>query len=285
MLRKPLGLSAENLARIMDPILPFLRYPGGKRRMLDFLSEHLPSHCDVEDRFIEPFVGGGAIYFYLRPKRAVLSDLNSELITIYKGIKTHPERVWRLYRSFPSGKTGYKAIRMLDSSKLGLAQNAARSLYLNRTCFKGMWRHNLLGKFNVGYGGEARRWAVSRKRLFEISKALKTAVLRVSDFESVINSATTRDFLFLDPPYRPGAKEQINGHYVGKQFTFSDHQRLAKALILADRKGVRWAMTTSAHADIRALFRGFRLVKVPKGTGRSPGIMAASPGEVLILNN
>lgn len=110
--------------------------------MLTFLSAHLPQPKLIPGRFIEPFVGGGALYFHLRPKRAILADLNTELIDIYRGIKENPDRVWRIYRSFPGTKRAYKQIRDCDSSSLTLYQKAARSLYLNRTCFKGMWRHN-----------------------------------------------------------------------------------------------------------------------------------------------
>src|ERR1700761_2555476 len=111
----------------MIQIPSFLRYPGGKRRMLDFLSDHLPTRQQIEGRFIEPFVGGGAIYFFLRPYRALLSDLNEELISIYWGLKFHPKRVWQLYSTFPSGKRGYNAVRKLNPIQLGPAQKAARS--------------------------------------------------------------------------------------------------------------------------------------------------------------
>src|SRR5712671_2620394 len=134
-----------------DRLTTFLRYPGSKRRMLDFLSPRLPTRNEIAGRFIEPFVGGGAVFFSVRPKKAVLGDLNPELMDIYKGIRANPDRVWRIYRGFPTTKRNYWKVRDGNLSDLSLTHRAARSLYLNRTCFKGMWRHNLRGKFNVGY--------------------------------------------------------------------------------------------------------------------------------------
>src|SRR5258708_101036 len=95
----------------LSQLTAFLRYPGGKRRMLAFLSNHLPTAKQISGRFIEPFVGGGAIYFYLRPKKALLADLNTELIDLYRGISDNPDRVWRIYRTYPRGKTAYQRIR------------------------------------------------------------------------------------------------------------------------------------------------------------------------------
>src|SRR4029077_12779442 len=191
----------------------FLRYPGSKRRMLSFLADHLPNPASIPGRFIEPFVGGGVIYFHLRPRSAVLADVNEELIELYRGISANPGRVWQVYRQYPNTKRGYQKVRDMAVNRLSLPQRAARSLFLNRTCFKGMWRHNLNGKFNIGYGGQSRRWAIRRRDLFEISRLLRTAFLECSDFEPIIARARKADYLFLDPPYRPAEREQLHQHY------------------------------------------------------------------------
>lgn len=252
--------------------------------MLSFLSDRLPRAEDIVGKFIEPFVGGGAIYFYLQPKRALLSDLNTELMELYRGIQGSPDRVWRIYRKYPRGKEAYKHIRGLIVEDLTLAQRAARSLYLNRTCFKGMWRHNLEGRFNVGYGGESRRWSIARKHLFTIADLLSAVRLKCCDFEPTIESAKCGDYIFVDPPYRPGAKEQTTEHYTGRQFNFRDHKRLASALRSADKRNIRWSMTVSDHPDILKLYRGFSITGIPVGTGRQIGIMARNSGEALIAN-
>ena len=174
--------------------LNFLRYPGSKRRVLGFLTERLPSGAQISGKFIEPFVGGGAIYFCLQPRRAILADLNKELVDIYLGISNRPESVWRIYRTFPATKAAYRQIRALDRDVLTPSRRAARSLYLNRTCFKGMWRHNSKGIFNVGYGGQSRRWAISRKGLFRISELLRNAEILCCDFEQTISAARAEEF-------------------------------------------------------------------------------------------
>ena len=252
--------------------------------MLQFLSAYLPAASLISGRFIEPFVGGGAIYFYLQPKKALLSDLNPELMDLYRGISENPDRVWRLYRDFPRGKRAYNLIRAAKVPELSVSQRAARCLYLNRTCFKGMWRHNLAGTFNVRYGGESRRWAIARKHLFLLSKLLSSARLKCCDFEPTIEDAKPNDYLFIDPPYRPGAKEQTTEHYAGRQFRFCDHKRLAAALRSADKRGVQWSMTISSHAEILKLYRGFCAYAIPRGTGQQIGAIVNNSGEVLIRN-
>jgi DNA adenine methylase len=252
--------------------------------MLAFLSQHLPTPPEIKGRFIEPFVGGGAIYFHMQPRRALLSDLNAELIDLYRALKANPSRVWRIYRAYPDTKRGYQRVRDINVQQLTLLQSAARLLFLNRTCFKGMWRHNLKGKFNVGYGGQSRRWSIKRKDLSFVGQALQRAKLVCSDFEPIIASATADDVLFLDPPYRPGELEQLHDHYFGKRFSFEDHRRLAECLATAHRRHVKWFLTVSNHREILRLYRGFSIVPVPKGTGRQIGALMAKSGEVLITN-
>lgn len=265
--------------------LTFIRYPGGKRRLISFLDEHLPSSNNIAGKYFEPFVGGGAVYFHIRPKKAILADLNAELIDLYRGIRSNADKVWRIYRQLPTTKKGYNEIRKLKHGELDLQYRAARTLFLNRTCFKGMWRHNLDGEFNVGYGGQDRRWVISRKDLFAVAKALNNVSFRCSDFEPIIAEANSGDYLFLDPPYRPGEREQLNNHYIGKEFTYADHRRLANSLKRADKRGVAWSMTISSHPDIIKLYKKFYIQLIPRGTGHKIGVLVNNSGEALISNH
>lgn len=261
----------------------FLRYPGGKQRMLAFLLPLLPSAKDINGTYFEPFLGGGAVFFALTPHKAILSDRNKELINLYEGLKINPDAVWDYFQSFPDTKEDYYAIRAEDNGPLEL--KAARTLYLNRTCFKGMWRYNSKGKFNVGYGGQGRRWAISERSLRDVSTHLKDATLLNKDFEHVINMSKEDDFIFLDPPYKPGAKEMDDGHYQYGCFSFKDQQRLSDALHAANKRGVKWAMTTSSHPDILRLYlESCKITQIPHGTGSRLGIIDENPGEVLITN-
>jgi len=266
-------------------VLPnFLRYPGGKRRFIAYLSAHIPSRKQICGRYFDPFVGGGAVLFYVKPKRAIISDINSELIDLYKVVRSSPQAVWEVYRSLPSGKEAYNQIRALRYKDLDPALGAARLLYLNRTCFKGMWRHNGKGQFNVGYGGTARRWVITQDDLDSVAHLLQSASIVCGDFEPIINDSKAGDFIFVDPPYRPGMKKQSNAHYVGQQFTFADQQRLALSLLRASERGVSWTMTNSSHPDILGLYPNYRIIPMPRGTGRTPGALTSESGEIIILN-
>ena len=252
--------------------------------MLHFLLPRVTDQISACDRLAEPFVGGGSFFFSTSPKKALLSDLNVELIDLYRGIRRHPTEVWRVFSGLPSTKRAYYQIRAWRTCELDFPTRAARTLYLNRTCFKGMWRHNLNGDFNIGYGGQDRRWVVTKEMLVEVSRRLQRASLRCADFEEVLDNCQNGDFAFLDPPYRPGRREMLHDHYRGGKFTFGDHKRLSAALARASRRGVRWAMTTSAHPAIVSLFLGFQIVKMPIGTGRRVGTTCRNSGEVLIRN-
>ena len=244
----------------------------------------LPDPFSITGRYVEPFVGGGAVFFFINPEAAVLSDKNPELIDLYTGIRDCPDAVWDLYSAFPETKQGYYAIRDHPTDELALPQRAARTLYLNRTCFKGMWRHNAQGKFNVGYGGQDRRWVISKERLVEVSLRLSRATLQCSDFEPIIDSCQSGDFLFVDPPYRPEERDQINDHYTFGTFRYDDQIRLARALHRASERGVRWLMTNSSHEDITELYDGCQCVSLLKGTGKIPGHLAEQTGEVVIMD-
>lgn len=261
-----------------------IRYPGGKQRILNFLIPLLYPNALIKRRYIEPFLGSGALFFALNPKRSVLADINPDLIDLYRGIRRYPEAVWELYESFPKTKKGYYKVRAIRVDRTDLAFRAARILYLNRTCFKGMWRHNSNGEFNVGYGGQDRRWVIDLTMLKEVSGRLKRAVLRCSDFEEVIDESIKGDFIFADPPYKPGERELFNGHYMYGKFNYSDYIRLAEALKRASKRGVKWAVTISSHPDILNLFNGCYVYSIPRGTARNPGILINNPREVIIIN-
>jgi DNA adenine methylase len=263
----------------------FLRYPGGKTKIINFLKDFLPNKNEIKGNYCEPFVGGGSVYLHINPKRAVLSDLNKELIDLYKGIRNYPHKVWEIFSSFPKGKRTYYRIRDTEFFKSPIFYRAARTLYLNRTCFKGMWRHGENGNFNVGYGGEDRRWAISKENLIELSKIFKKANLVVSDFEDILNNTKDGDFIFLDPPYKPGENELRESHYTYGKFTFEDQIRLSKSLIkLSKKKDVKWMMTNSNHKDIKKLYKDFIIKKIPKGTSSKIGITINNPSEILIKN-
>jgi DNA adenine methylase len=264
--------------------LTFLRYPGGKQRQLPLFIQLLRQAIVNTNHYIEPFVGGGSVFFHLHPEKANLSDKNRELIDLYKGIRDYPDQIWSIYKNYPSSKRGYYKIRETDPEDLDLQTRAARTLFLNRTCFKGMWRHNADGKFNVGYGGQDRRWSISEQNIQEVSNRLQHANLACCDFELMIKKSRKCDLIFLDPPYRPGEREEYNDHYIFGLFTFDDQQRLAKALARASKRRVNWVMTNSSHPDILELYQNCDHFSLERGTGRTIGHLVKNSGEAVIHN-
>lgn len=137
----------------------------------------------------------------------------------------------------------------------------------------------------MGYGGEERRKVIRKEILKTISKLLKKAKIYNQDFEDTIQMAREGDFLFLDPPYKPGAKELLELHYANGKFLFIEQERLAKVLKnFSTKRKIRWAMTNSAHNEILKLYKGFRIQKIPIGTSERPGILTRDSKEVLITN-
>jgi len=262
----------------------FLRYPGGKSKLLSFLITVIVERNQI-GRYIEPFVGGGSVFLHLQPKGAILADINRELIELYKGIRNYPHKVWEIFESFPSGKEAYYRIRNDEYYNKPLFYRAARSLYLNRTCFKGMWRHSPEGVFSVGYGGEQRRWVITHKDLIELSKRFRKALILHEDFEPVLDQCRDGDFIFLDPPYKPGEKELFEAHYAYGRFSYEDQIRLSNKLKeLSERKKVKWLLTNSSNSEICRLYHDFNIMQIPKGTSSILGVHTIDSKEVVISN-
>jgi len=263
----------------------FLRYPGGKSKFLKYLVHFLPINNEIAGKYVEPFVGGGAVYLYVKPQEALISDLNGELIELYKGIKLYPHKVWEIFKDFPSGKESYYEVRDGDYRKKPLYYRAARTLYLNRTCFKGMWRHNPQGNFNVGYGGEERRWVITHENIKSLSQIFRKADITNCDFEQTLSNVKNGDFIFIDPPYKPGEKEMNTQHYINGRFAFCDQIRLAEKIDeISNRLNIKWLMTNSNNEDITNLYKNYTIRKIPKGVSSSIGISTKDSKEVLISN-
>lgn len=265
--------------------MQFLRYPGGKSKFILFLQEFLPTREQICGKYIEPFVGGGSVFLHIQPEKAIITDLNQELINLYRGIRNYPHKVWKIFQGFPTGKEAYYQIRDNQFSNESICFKAARILYLNRTCFKGMWRHNPSGKFNVGYGGEDRRWVINHDNITELSVIFKKAIIYQSDFENVLNRASDNDYIFLDPPYKPGEKEMLHAHYINGKFTLNDPVRLSEKLKeVSSKTSVRWLMTNTDHPDICKLYKDYKIRPIPQGGSCKIGVKTNSSREVLISN-
>lgn len=222
---------------------PFLKWPGGKRWLLQNHRDIFPQKFN---RYYEPFLGGGAAFFSLLPKEATISDVNSELINLYLVMRDQPEQLRdaMLQHQSQHSTDYYYQIRAAEL-KTPL-ERAARSLYLNRTCYNGMYRVNKSGQFNVPIGTKTD--CVYDVDFFTMySLALQKATIQQSDFAEAIDTARTGDLIFADPPYATSTK---NGFikYNGQLFTWEDQQRLMRALVMAKKRGV-FIVVANANCD------------------------------------
>lgn len=232
--------------------LPFLKWAGGKRWLLDKRYDLV----DIRfDRFIEPFLGSGAVFFRLAPERAVLCDQNSNLIETYRAIKEEwvkvVEHLKRHHRNH-NKEYYYKIRNQKPRSKAG---RAAKFIYLNRTCWNGLYRVNSKGEFNVPIG--TKKNVILESDNFELSsKILSKAELIDDDFQNVISLAGSGDFVFVDPPYT--VKHNNNGFlkYNEKLFTWEDQVRLKNCVIEAVDRGAK-VLVTNAYTDcLKELYHG-----------------------------
>lgn len=229
---------------------PFLKWAGGKRWLV---ASGLFPTPDKYSRFIEPFVGGGAIFFHLSPKAAVISDLNEDLIELYKTMRDSPEELhaeMACHQSAHSDNYYYKTRNDVPETPLA---RAARFLYLNRTCWNGLYRVNLAGRFNVPRGTKD-TVLFEGENFLTFSQALKGADIRCSDFEEIIDEAEKGDFLFVDPPYT--VKHNVNGFlkYNEKIFRWEDQIRLKNSIDRATKRGAYVVMTNADHQSVRDLY-------------------------------
>lgn len=234
-------------------IHPFLKWAGGKRWLVLKHSELFPNKFD---RYIEPFVGSGAVYFYLKPKKAILADINKELIESYRAIKNDWQAVWKELKTYQKKHSSEFYYITRSKEYDDLFKKAARFIYLNRTCWNGLYRVNKRGVFNVPIGTKT-SVVLDTDDFFEVSKLLKGAKLFVSDFEKIIDKAEKGDFLFIDPPYT--VKHNLNGFikYNDKLFSWEDQIVLRDLVQDARKRGVKILLTNANHESIKKLYRGF----------------------------
>jgi DNA adenine methylase len=182
----------------VDGPKPFLRWAGSKRQILSVLSSYWrPSHR----RYLEPFAGSACLFFRIQPKKAILGDINHELIHTYVEIKYRLNEVIKELSYLKKGRDEFLRLRNLNPMNITKAERAARFIYLNRFCFNGLYRTNLAGKFNVPYGGEKAGELPSSQQLKSCSRLLKSAKLVGGSFERVLTHARSGDFIYLDPPF------------------------------------------------------------------------------------
>lgn len=255
-------MRAENSIESVDYLRslearPVVKWAGGKQQLLKQLLQRIP---DNYNKYIEPFVGGGALFFALKPGTAIISDSNPELMNLYQTIAHDVERLLEILKSFRTDKNSYYNIRSVNVEKLSKVERAARILYLNRTCFNGLYRVNKKGQFNVPYGDYKNPRIVLSEELRAASEILKRCTPVCADYKDVLaKHAEKGDFVYLDPPYLPVSKYSDFKRYTKEQFYEEDHIELATEVRKLHELGCHVLLSNSNHPLVYELYNGFKI--------------------------
>jgi DNA adenine methylase len=247
---------------MMNGIPTFVKWAGGKKQLIGQFQQYFPKKIE---RYFEPFVGGGAIAFYVlkhyAPKEVYLSDSNEDLVITYNVIKDNVEElisVLNQYKHLHSKEFYYK-IRAESTKKMSALMRAARFIYLNKTCFNGLYRVNSKGQFNVPMGSYKNPAICNESELREISRLLKNAVIAVSQFDAIGEYVGNGDFVYFDPPYYPISKTASFTTYTKEDFLENEQIRLAELYRMLDSKKANVMLSNSDADFIKGLYQGYRI--------------------------
>ncbi|WKB36584.1 DNA adenine methylase [Terrilactibacillus sp. S3-3] len=269
-------------------VRPFLKWAGGKRQLLPEIRKCIPANFNT---YFEPFVGAGAVLFDLQPERAVINDINNELINVYKVIRDGVEWLIDDLKQHHNEKDYFYSIRDLDRTddyhKWQPAKKASRILYLNKTCYNGLFRVNKKGYFNVPFGNYRAPQIVNEKTLRAVHRYLNDndVSLMRTDFESAVAQAGKGDFVYFDPPYDPVSETASFTGYSLDGFNRDDQLRLRDVFIELDKRGCKVLLSNSATDFIKEIYRQFPIRLV--SAGRNINSVATRRGkiaEVLVMN-
>jgi DNA adenine methylase len=248
-----LAMPAEELVR------PFLKWAGGKRQLLPELERRVPGF----NRYFEPFVGSGALFFALKPSRAVLADANERLIRTYQGVRDDIEGVISFLKKYPHDATFFYRLRNLDIDRRSDAELAAWFIYLNKTGYNGLYRVNRANRFNVPFGRYTNPTICDQANLRACSRALQGVKLLVADFETAVNQAKRGDFVYFDPPYVPLSATSSFTSYTSDKFGADEQRRLRDVAARLKSRGVAVMLSNSSAPFVRDLYRdGFQIQQV-----------------------
>ncbi len=262
----------------VTPVKPIVKWAGGKTRLLGELLQRVPTRFGT---YAEPFAGGAALFFALageaRAPRgtgarggggrvfagAILGDQNDELVACYRAVQRSVGKVITALREYRHDRELFYETRDRATSAMSDVERAARLIFLNRTCYNGLWRVNASGKFNVPFGRYKNPRILDEDGLRAASRALRGAEILHADFTSVTGRLRAGDFVYLDPPYVPLSKTAGFTSYAKAGFDAPDQERLARELHALKKRGVMAMLSNADTPETRALYRGFALTVVP----------------------
>jgi len=245
-----------------NPPKPFVKWAGGKRQLLPEIKKYIPN-CYSD--YYEPFIGGGAVLFFLQPERFVINDVSSEIINVYRVIKNNVYGLINELKSYKNESEFYYKVRALDReegfSSLSNIEKAARTIYLNKTCFNGLFRVNRQGQFNTPFGNYKKPNIVSEENLLAVHRFFQNSYggIMNTDFEVALKNANAGSFIYLDPPYDPVSPSSSFTSYTLSGFDRQEQQRLKSVCDDLDRKGCKFLLSNSATNFIKELYRDYKI--------------------------
>jgi len=275
-------------SRVTNKPHPFVKWAGGKRQLINQMEFFFPSNFN---KYIEPFVGGGAVFFYLLPKKALLSDSNLELINCYKVIKYNVGELIESLSNHKYEEKYYYQIRALDRdkesyNKLSDIEKASRTIYLNRTGYNGLYRVNSKGFFNVPFGLHKNPTICDRKNLIAVHIALRDVKIIHSSFETCLKLAEKNDFIYFDPPYHPLSQTSNFTSYNKGNFGKDSQEELLHIFKMLDDRGCKLLLSNSYSDYILNLYKDYEINilkarRIINSNAKRRGLIK----EVLIKNN
>lgn len=248
---------------------PILKWAGGKRQLLDVIVNKIPNEVNC---YFEPFLGGGAVLFGYRPDKAIINDFNKELVNMYRVIQNYPDSLAELLTEHQKShcKEYYYTVRNFDRdeneySKLSDVEKAARMIYLNKTCYNGLYRVSSKGYFNTPIGRYVNPKIVDRENILAISRYFNENKIEIfcGDFKDVLKDAKKGDFVYLDPPYQPMSKSSSFTEYTDVGFTYEDQIRLKEECDRLDKTGVKFLLSNSDSPLMHSLYDGYTMQVIP----------------------
>lgn len=245
-------------------ISPIVKWVGGKRQLLTEIMPFINKNCST---YVEPFVGGGAVFFELQPKKAIINDYNAELINVYTTVRDFPEELIEKLEEHnrENSEAYFYQLRALDRTAAYLSmdsvEKAARVLYLNKTCYNGLYRVNAAGHFNSPYGKYKNPNIVNAETIRAMSKYLQNPqiVIQQGDYRKALNGLRKGAFVYLDPPYMPLSASSSFTGYTENGFTYEQQVALKKECDKLKKKGIAFLQSNSDCPQIRELYKDYNI--------------------------